>query len=133
MVMKERTEKTIVLIHNLRNIKTMEQAKQAIDRDILKIFPNVQLEECPTTKAQFYKSDGIVHFIFAEQDSDAGNYYNLQTADKIRQWIANEGIDSSNDDLFFDRFQESLNRNLQVFLFNRTEENNFTVTSKSLS
>jgi hypothetical protein len=66
MIMQEKSDDTIVLIHNLRNIKTMKDAELAIKRDIIEVFPTAVPDECFITKAKYYKSNGIVHFIFAE-------------------------------------------------------------------
>ena len=66
----------VYVIHNLRGIKTLENAKIAIKRDIEDVFIGAELREHHATGAIYYLSKGMIHFIFAEHETDAGNYYN---------------------------------------------------------
>lgn len=76
----------LLVIHNFRGIKTIDDLNLAIDRDILKVF-NATKETCSQTQGVFYSSKKILHYIIAEEGSVVGNIYNSKTYEMIKSAI----------------------------------------------
>lgn len=64
---KFQTKDKMILIHNFRNLDTLEKVEKAIDKDILNIFNDVNMVyNNPASKSEFYySSENINHIIFA--------------------------------------------------------------------
>ena len=129
MIGGQKNGKSIMLIHNLKNINTLKQMDEAISRDILEVFTNARKEVDERTGCVFYKSDKIIHFIYAEegQGSEAGRFYNNKTTNKILNFVSNMNLEEMPIPNFYPRLMHSLQKNVEPFLFNKTLEDNFIV------
>lgn len=83
ILMRKSQNRKTVIIHNLRGIKTLEDSYKVIKRDILEVFENAQERTDRATGCVFYDSDQLIHFIYAEAETEAGNFYNDKTSIKI--------------------------------------------------
>jgi hypothetical protein len=101
-------DKNIMLIHNLRNVKTKEQLETVIKRDILDVFENPIEEVDERTGCVYYRSKGIIHFLFAEDGSEAGNLRNEPTKEKILNMISNIGLEPMPINEFWPRMEHAL-------------------------
>ncbi len=73
----KKTDDRMILVHNLRGIKTLEDVEKVVKRDLL-IFDPIERVESKETKPFFYlRSKEIIHIIFAEDKSEAGHIFNL--------------------------------------------------------
>ena len=81
--------KYLIVIHNLQTFETKEQVENYI-KNYLKKSASFEIEEDKTNfsdESNFFceKNDkSIKHFIYAKEDSEAGNFYNKKTINSIK-------------------------------------------------
>ena len=81
--------KYLIVIHNLQTFETKEQVENYI-KNYLKKSASFEIEEDKTNfsdESNFFceKSDkSIKHFIYAKEESEAGNFYNKKTINSIK-------------------------------------------------
>lgn len=103
------------MIHNLRNIVTLNDSISALNRDLYEVFENLEKKEQvldEKTSCTYYVSDSFIHFIYAEKDTEAGDYYNMATSKKIIQYINSQDIEQLDISDFYPRLIHAMNKNL---------------------
>jgi len=108
MQINRKENKNIIVIHNMRSVKTKNELAVAVKRDILDVFESPIEEKDEITGCIYYKSKGFVHFIFAEEGAEAGHMRNDATAAKILNMISNLGLDDMQINDFWPRFENAL-------------------------
>lgn len=98
----------------------------AIKQDILDIFEDSKLQYDDYSGATYYKSENFIHYIFAEQDSEAGLKYNQATLNQINMDIRSNNLQDMDEKKFFTRLMNVMEDKLQKFIFNKTDHD-FTV------
>ena len=87
----ENRKKYLFIIHNLQSFETREQIENYINEILLnsatfKLQKSFIIDSKGKRNEFYYDIDdeSIKHFIFAKENSEAGNYYNSQTIDIIK-------------------------------------------------
>ena len=89
----ENRKKYLFIIHNLQSFETREQIENYINEILLnsatfKLQKSFIIDSKGKRNEFYYDIDdeSIKHFIFAKENSEAGNYYNSQTIDIIKMY-----------------------------------------------
>ncbi len=112
----------VYVIHNLRGIKTLEDAKIAIKRDIEDVFIDAEQRYDHGTGAVYYQSQGMFHYIFAEHETDAGYFYNENTKNLLLSNIQNKGFDGMLTKGFFTKLIKNMEQKLKQFLVHKDKD-----------
>ena len=87
---KRRGLKSMIIIHNLQTYETKEEVDNYIENTLKKAFHiNKGITNFSDVQTEYYYDDNfnsIKHFIFAKENSEAGNYYNSKTIAAIKSY-----------------------------------------------
>ena len=117
--------KLVILAHNFRNLKTLEDVDKAIKKDIFDVFGgegSVKKIVDKPTGAVYYQSNDIAHFIYAEEGTEAGNFYNKKTSEKLFRFVAEQGLEKLPIPEFYPRFKHAMQTTPETFLYNHTDD-----------
>ena len=143
-------EKTLYVIHNLMTFTTVKQVKDYINETLLKSATfNLEKQIIPneTSKCYYEKrtKPEIKHLLYANEGSEAGNYYNKYTLDYIEKAyititdlepfdvlktvkerfkiISKEILEKSEGEIIFDNQNEMTEKKQDSIIFDNSNEN----------
>jgi len=130
---KDLGDKRIIVVHNLLETREIANAKRIIKEDILETFETEKrtINIANGKKQCVYlerSSPKIEHVVMAHEGSEAGNYYNENTVNYIKQvvktWAYNDKLD------LVDAFHKYLNSQIKNFLSSNKETKDPFITQK---
>jgi len=124
---KDLADKRIIIVHNLLETRDLEDVEKIIKEDIIETFGTQKriVEFSSGQRHCVYLEEGspkIEHVVMAHEGSEAGDYYNENTINYIKQVIKTFPYCEKLD--LVDAFYKYLNSQYKTFLSSTKESNN---------
>lgn len=84
-------KRKIIIIHNLKEIKTVEEYQKQIDQDLIYCYGAKHIKQKiyrdRVDVVEYYESEHFLHIALAQHGSPAGNKYNTNSFRLLFKWI----------------------------------------------
>lgn len=84
-------KRKIIIIHNLKEIKTVEEYQKQIEQDLIFCYGAKHIKQKiyrdRADVVEYYESDHFLHIVLAQHGSVAGNKYNTNSFRLLFKWI----------------------------------------------
>ena len=121
-----KNDQKLILIHNFKSAKTKNEVLKQAFEDIQKHFPNAGQTVDSEYYCVHYLTKNSVHYIYAEEGTEAGKFYNEKTSNCLRDELGklsrkqfNKRDFVTKNTHFYGRLIKSLESNIKKLIINK--------------